>query len=443
MTPISAKSGLPDSAARRTRRADLGSRLKGCSRTLRAQLERRETLLDAVREANATLEPKKVAGWLTHRARSWIRSPCWVVVARDLKGDLAIIADEGLTPTLTPALWVAAQFAMRRGAEFLSGDLAKDSRGAQGVAGSAIAFPLICRNRTIGALVGLDPAPSATVPTLAPALTLAIRSILEAPAIALDNAISLQRSQAVSVTDDLTGLYNSRYLNLVLRRESKRASRSGRPLSLLFLDLDGFKQVNDTHGHLAGSKALVEVAAIIRGSARETDVAARFGGDEFSVILPDTGRDGAVSVAERIRDRINACQFLASDGLSIHLTASIGVATLPDVAASAEELLRAADVAIHSAGGFGFLTHVGADLSGPPKEFLTWLSARFSPCSPAISRSTLAPPTPASTPGAKASSSTNLQLWPSTRSMGAWKRWARTPRKCWAGRLATSWRSSR
>jgi diguanylate cyclase (GGDEF)-like protein len=264
-----------------------------------------------------------------------------------MKGDLTVIADEGLTSALTPALWVAAQSVMKRGAEFLSGDLAKDSKGAQGVAGSAIAFPLVCRNRTVGALVGLDPSPSASVPALGPALAVALRSILEAPAIALDNSLTLQRSEAASVTDDLTGLYNSRYLNLALRRESKRASRSGRPLSLLFLDLDGFKQVNDTHGHLAGSKALVEASVIIRGSARETDFAARFGGDEFSVVLPDTGREGAVSVAERIRDRIGACQFLASDGLSIHLTASIGVATLPDVAASAEELLRAADVGMY------------------------------------------------------------------------------------------------
>ena len=91
-----------------------------------------------------------------------------------------------------------------------------------------------------------------------------MRSILEPPAIALDNALALQKAEALSVTDDLTRLYNSRYLNLVLRRESKRASRSGRPLSLLFLDLDGFKQVNDTHGHLAGSKALVEAGVIIR-----------------------------------------------------------------------------------------------------------------------------------------------------------------------------------
>jgi diguanylate cyclase (GGDEF)-like protein len=347
VTPISAKSELPDSAARRNRRADLASRLKGRGRALRTVLERRETLLEAVRQANASVDPKKVGGWLVHQVRSWIPSPCWVVVARDLKGDLTVIADEGLTSNLTPALRVAAQFVMRRGAEFLSGDLAKDSKGAQGVGGSAIAFPLVCRNRTVGALVGLDPVPSSSTPAIGPALVLALRSILEPSAIALDNAISLQRSEARSVTDDLTGLYNSRYLNLVLRRESKRASRSGRPLSLLFLDLDGFKQVNDTHGHLAGSKALVEAAAIIRGSARETDVAARFGGDEFSVILPDTGRDGAVSVAERIHDRISACQFLVSDGLSIHLTASIGVATLPDVAASAEELIRAADVAMY------------------------------------------------------------------------------------------------
>jgi diguanylate cyclase (GGDEF)-like protein len=98
---------------------------------------------------------------------------------------------------------------------------------------------------------------------------------------------------------------------------------------------------------MAGSQALVEAAAIIRGSARETDVAARFGGDEFAVILPDTGREGAVSVAERVRDRIRAFRFLAAEGLSVHLTASIGVATLPDAAGSADELLRAADRAMY------------------------------------------------------------------------------------------------
>ncbi len=161
----------------------------------------------------------------------------------------------------------------------------------------------------------------------------AVRVLLEPASVALDNALLLKRAEALSVTDDLTHLYNSRYLNLVLRRETKRASRSGRPLSLLFIDLDGFKAVNDTHGHLFGSRALVEAAAVIRSSARETDVVARFGGDEFALVLPDTGGEGAFAVGERIRERIAAHRFLAGDGLDIHLTASVGVATLPDVAA--------------------------------------------------------------------------------------------------------------
>jgi PleD family two-component response regulator len=102
----------------------------------------------------------------------------------------------------------------------------------------------------------------------------AVRVLLEPASVALDNALLLMRANALSVTDDLTKLYNSRYLDLVLHRETKRASRSGRPLSLLFIDLDGFKGVNDAHGHLFGSRALMEAGAVIRGSARETDVVA-------------------------------------------------------------------------------------------------------------------------------------------------------------------------
>ncbi len=242
---------------------------------------------------------------------------------------------------------------MRHGVELFARNLAEDSRAAAGAAGTALAFPLICRNRTVGVLIGLDPTPSAGAPALGASVVLALRAVLEPPAIALDNALALQKAEALSVTDDLTRLYNSRYLNLVLRRETKRASRSGRPLSLLFLDLDGFKMVNDSHGHLAGSQALVEAAAIIRSCARETDVVARFGGDEFALVLPDTGRDGATSVAARIRERISAARFLTSDGLDVHLTASIGVATLPDAAASAEELLRAADMAMYQVKAIG------------------------------------------------------------------------------------------
>jgi diguanylate cyclase (GGDEF)-like protein len=320
--------------------------VKGRQRTLRARVERREALLDVVREANASLEPRKVAEWLVRQAQEWIPAPCWAVIANDLDGQLTVLADQGLTPSYGPALWSAANWVMHNGTEFVAADLANDSRSG-GAAGTALAFPLVCRDRPIGVLVGLDPSPSSSPPSLGPDLVLSLRALLEAPAIALDNALMLQRAEALSITDDLTQLYNSRYLNLVLRRETKRATRSGRPVSLLFLDLDGFKQVNDQHGHLAGSKTLVEVAGVIRGCARETDVVARFGGDEFSLILPETGRDGAVAVAERIAQRVRAARFLADEGLNVHVTASIGVGTLPDVAGSAEELIRAADTAMY------------------------------------------------------------------------------------------------
>jgi diguanylate cyclase (GGDEF)-like protein len=213
--------------------------------------------------------------------------------------------------------------------------------------GAVLAWPLRCRTQTIAALVVMERQAAKQVPQLAPAVGLALGAVLEGPAQALDNALRLRRSEALSVTDDLTQLYNSRYLNQVLRREAKRASRSGRPLSLLFLDLDGFKGINDAHGHQAGSRALVEAAAVIRRCARETDVAARFGGDEFALILPDTGSEGAAAVGDRVRERLAAHSFLEADGLTIRLTASVGVATLPDVAASAEELVRAADMAMY------------------------------------------------------------------------------------------------
>jgi diguanylate cyclase (GGDEF)-like protein len=328
---------------------DLATKLRLFQRALRSRVERRDALLDIVRAVNATLEPPKIGELVVERASAWIPAPCWAVVSSDLSGQLSVLAERGLLPDMGNAVYAIATWVMDRGQEFVAADLRRDSRvtaDGDGV-GAVMAFPLGCRGRRVGALVALDRAASSREPRLAPGMLRAVRVLLEPAAVALDNALLLKRAEALSVTDDLTRLYNSRYMNQVLRKETKRASRSGRPLSLLFIDLDGFKAVNDTHGHLFGSRALVEAAAVIRGSARETDVVARFGGDEFALILPDTGGDGAYSVGERIRERICAHRFLVGDGLDIHLTASVGVATLPDVAASAEELVQAADKAMY------------------------------------------------------------------------------------------------
>ena len=326
---------------------DLSTKLRVFQRALRGRVERRDALLDIVRAVNTTLEPAKIAELIVDRAATWVPAPCWAVVSSDLSGQMSVLADRGLTPEMGPAVYAIATWVMNRGQEFVTADLREDTRLHDPSIGTVLAFPLSCRGRRVGAIMGLDRQTSAREPRLAPSMQRAVRILLEPASVALDNALLLKRVEALSVTDDLTHLYNSRYLNSVLRRETKRASRSGRPLSLLFIDLDGFKAVNDTHGHLCGSRALVEAAAVIRGSARETDVVARFGGDEFALVLPDTGGEGAFAVGERIRERLAAHLFLASEGLTIRLTASVGVATLPGAAASADELVSAADRAMY------------------------------------------------------------------------------------------------
>ncbi|HXG89788.1 MAG TPA: sensor domain-containing diguanylate cyclase [Vicinamibacterales bacterium] len=327
-------------------RPDLATRLRQSQRALKGRLGKPETHLALMRAAHDTLDPEKIGDLVIERAIEWLKASSCAVLAADLDGQIIPVAGRSLGAGLAAAAADVGKWVINHGREFATADLRRDAR-VEGACGAVVAVPLRCRARTVGALVVLDRLASSVEPKLGAGVGELLTAALEGPAVALVNALTLKRAEALSVTDDLTQLYNSRYLNQVLRREAKRASRSGRPLALLFVDLDGFKAVNDTHGHLAGSKALVEAAAVIRRCARETDVVARFGGDEFSLILPDTGSEGAAAVGERLRERVAEHPFLATDGLDIHLTVSVGVATLPDVAASAEELVKAADTAMY------------------------------------------------------------------------------------------------
>jgi len=147
--------------------------------------------------------------------------------------------------------------------------------------------------------------------------------------------------------DDLTGLFNTRYMEISLQTELKRARRYKSRLSVLFIDLDHFKNVNDEHGHLVGSKMLVDTGKVLKSCVREIDVVIRYGGDEFVVLLIETDRPGAEKVAERIRASIQDYDFRFRDDLLLHITCCVGVATYPDDADTRAQLVHLADKAMY------------------------------------------------------------------------------------------------
>ncbi|MBL0216474.1 MAG: diguanylate cyclase [Myxococcales bacterium] len=157
------------------------------------------------------------------------------------------------------------------------------------------------------------------------------------------------RLAQLAVTDGLTGLYNHRHFHERLTLEVERSQRSGLPLSLLMLDVDHFKQFNDTFGHPAGDEVLRQLARVLADTRRANDVVARYGGEEFAVILVDTPKFTAAKVAERVRERIYGHDFSEAAPRASKLSTSIGVATFPDDGADAEHLVRAADTALYAA----------------------------------------------------------------------------------------------
>jgi diguanylate cyclase (GGDEF)-like protein len=180
-----------------------------------------------------------------------------------------------------------------------------------------------------------------------------IRFLLEQSARAFQNAENYTLAKDMLFIDDLSGLFNHRYLEVALDRELKRAERYASHLAVLFMDLDSFKKVNDTHGHLVGSRVLKEMGDLLKKSTREVDVVIRYGGDEYTIILVETGSETAGFVAERIRSQVEAHVFLASEGYNIRLTCSIGYACCPEDTMSKQELLDMADQAMYvgKAGG--------------------------------------------------------------------------------------------
>ncbi len=203
-------------------------------------------------------------------------------------------------------------------------------------------------------IIGVLLVASSTFRELTPAERDRLQVIGNQSSLALQNALLHEELERLSVTDRLTELYNHGYFQQRLEEELGRAARFGHTLSVIMLDIDDFKQFNDSYGHPKGDKVLQAVSAIIRQNLREVDVAARYGGEEFIVVLPETDVAGALAVAERIRKSMAQFEFFTGDdNHPVTQTVSLGVATYPTHATTPARLVESADKAMYQAKRYG------------------------------------------------------------------------------------------
>jgi diguanylate cyclase (GGDEF)-like protein len=163
----------------------------------------------------------------------------------------------------------------------------------------------------------------------------------------LGNIYQLSRSRDLAMRDDLTKAFNRRFFDSYLEEEIERSRRYGSLFSIIFLDLDDLKMVNNFYGHLTGSRTLQEVAKRILSAVRTIDKVVRFGGDEFCIILPETDQEAAVAVANRVRKSLTSTAFFLEPNVEISITASFGIACFPTHALSKDDLIRQADAAMY------------------------------------------------------------------------------------------------
>jgi len=206
-----------------------------------------------------------------------------------------------------------------------------------------IMLPLVAKGQSIGLVELLS---RHAVDPDAERLELA-RTMANEAAMALENARLYEEARSLADRDPLTGFYNHRYLHERFGEEILRAQRSQQPLSVLMLDLDDFKLVNDTFGHLFGDQVLAWTAEVIRSTLRASDVPARYGGDEFAILLPDTPREAAERTAERIRDAFAAAAFDGGSRRSVAVGVAVGAATFPTDGRTATELIAVADAGLY------------------------------------------------------------------------------------------------
>ncbi len=347
----------PTKAPARREPAQGADELEGLKEAFRIKSEQLRLLAEVVRTANSMLEPEALTAFIMERVQLLVQSEAWSLLLLDESGQKLAFA-EAMGSRAKPLKEVnlklgegIAGTVAQTGRPMLVNDAPRSplfspkmDRMTGFTTRSVLCVPLRSRGKTLGVLEMMNKSGSGGFTEADLETTYMFAEMV---GIALENAFAFQRIKLLSLVDDLTQLYNSRYLHQALAVEITRAKRYSYAVSLIFLDLDGFKSVNDRYGHLVGSQTLKVVGQILRERVRNVDIVARYGGDEFTVILPNSDLEAGTLVAERLRRAVETHDYRKEPGRDFTLSASFGIAGFPKHGDDPELLIQKADQAMY------------------------------------------------------------------------------------------------